>query len=57
MFKLLTSYLNEWSTYVKISSSSLLAQGVPQGSISGPLFLNYINDLPNASDFETTLFC
>ena len=58
---LIENYLQNRHQYVKISNSkSNLARiscGVPQGSSLGPLFfLMYINDIPNSSEFDTTLF-
>ena len=62
MFKLLTSYHGEQHIFGKVNRkipfSCLLDHKVPKGSILGSLFffLLCINDLPNASNFETTLF-
>ena len=55
------NYLYGRTQFVNIGEiNSLLADitcGVPQGSVLGPLlFLIYINDLPNATDFFTSLF-
>ena len=58
---LFENYLQNRHQYVKISNSkSNLARiscGVPQGSSPGLLFfLMCINDIPNCSEFDTTLF-
>ena len=55
------NYLNNRKICAKInektSSFHSVKYGVPQGSVLGPiLFLLYVNDLPNISKFETTLF-
>ena len=51
-----SSYLNWRNQYVELDGTSSdllpLSTRVPQGSILGPLlFLIYMNDIPNATDF------
>ena len=55
------SYLSGRQICAKIDGKLSLLRpvkyGVPQGSVLGPLlFLLYVNDLPNESKYETTLF-
>ena len=59
--KFIESYLSNRYQYVKMNEKSSKLEciniGIPQGSILGPLlFLLYINDLPNASNFFVKLF-
>ena len=57
----LKSYLENrriciWSNGTK-SNFYNVSHSVPQGSVLGPiLFLLYVNNLPNVSKFQTTLF-
>ena len=59
--EILKSYLTDRCQYARVGNAKSLNQkincGVLQGSTLGPLlFIMYVNDLPSASEFSTTLF-
>jgi len=59
--ELFRSYLSNRKQYTKIlnyrSQLAEISHGVPQGlSLGSLLFALYINDLPHANQFDTTLF-
>ena len=60
-FNLLQSYLTNRSICTKmdgkLSKPHSIQCGIPQGSVLGPLlFLIFVNNLPNVSKFDKTLF-
>ena len=59
--QLLESYVSDRKQYTKVlnhkSKMAKITCGIPWGSCLDPLlFLLFVNDLPLASEFETTLF-